>query len=312
MKPDLIQNRLLPTYVLITAARNEENLIEKTIKSVIHQTILPLRWVIVDDGSKDSTSEIVSRYLGHHPWIELVRLPERPNRSFAGKVQAFNVGYERIRNLGYDIVGNLDADVSFEPDYLEFLLRKFEADCELGVAGTVFVEDGYSSERQSFEGFHHVAGGCQLFRKQCFEQIGGFVRNDAGGVDWIAVTTARMMGWKTRSFRAKSFFHHRHLGTAERSVLAATFSYGVKDYYLGGHPIWELFRILYRMSRKPYLVGGIALGSGYGWAMLRRIKRPVSSELMRFHRREQMRKLKAILRAAAMFRPIDSFTVLQD
>ena len=111
----------------------------------------------------------------------------------------------------------------------------------------------------------------------------------------MAVTTARMMGWRTKSFREKSFFHYRHLGTAERSVLSSLFSYGEKDYYLGGHPVWELFRIVYRVTKQPYIIGGLALGAGYCWACLRRTPRPVSPELMAFHRREQMAKLKAIL-----------------
>lgn len=304
------QTHRLPPYVLITAAHNEQELISKTIESVIHQTVLPLRWVIVDDGSTDRTSEVVRPYLAGHPWMEMVNLPPRRARHFAGKVRAFNAGYERVQGLCYEVVGNLDADISFEADYLEFLLGKFRENDELGVAGTVFREHGYSSERHSFEGPNHVPGGCQLFRKPCFEQIGGFQPNKGGGVDWIAVTTARMMGWTTRSFREKAFFHHRHLGMAERSVLAAAFSYGEKDYYLGGHPVWELFRVTYRSSQRPYLAAGLALGLGYAWAMLRRIEKPVSSELMAFHRKEQMHKLGAILKSALTFKPLDSFTVL--
>jgi len=299
-------------YVLITPARNEEELIGKTIESVIHQTVLPLKWMIVDDGSTDRTADIVGRYLGHYPWIELVRRPQRRDRTFASKVHAFNAGYERVIGLPYKILGNVDADISFENDYLEFVLSKFSLDTALGVAGTVFKEDGYSSECHSFEGRNHVAGGCQLFRKRCFDEIRGFVPNKAGGVDWIAVTTARMMGWKTRSFREKSFFHHRHLGTAERSVIASYFSYGEKDYYLGGHPIWEVFRVGYRLTHRPYVFAGLALGAGYCWALLRRMRRPVSRELMAFHRKEQIAKLKAILKSVLSFNTVDNFEVLPD
>ncbi|MFN0171054.1 MAG: glycosyltransferase family 2 protein [Bryobacteraceae bacterium] len=299
-------------YVLITPARNEGRLLEMTIESVIHQTVLPLKWVIVDDGSTDNTGDIVRRYLRQHPWMELVQMPLRRHRSFAGKVTAFNAGYERVKGLRYEILGNLDADICFDTDYIEFLLKKFEVDCELGVAGTVFREEGYSSEKDSFEGCNHVAGGCQLFRGRCFEQVGGFIPNEAGGVDWIAVTTARMMGWKTRSFREKWFLHKRHLGMAERNAVTASFVYGTKDYYLGGHPVWEMLRVTYRLTKRPYFVGGLALALGYGWAMVRRIRRPISNELMMFHRREQMRKLSAVLRAVITFRRIDSFNTLTD
>ncbi len=297
-------------YILITPAHNEEAFIEKTIQSVISQTVLPVRWVIVNDGSTDGTARIVERYLPRYEWIELVDRPARPERSFAAKVHSFNAGYERVRSIDHQVVGNLDADISFDADFLEFLLDRFKEDPGLGVAGTVFREHGYSSETDSFEGQHHVSGQCQLFRRECFEAIGGYVPHKAGGIDWIAVTTARMMGWSTRSFREKWFFHHRSLGTAERGRLRSAFSYGEKDYYLGGHPLWELFRTAYRMSRRPYGLGGLAVGAGYLWASIRRTSRPVSPELMRFHRAEQMRKLRAILRSALTFKRVDSFRVL--
>jgi glycosyltransferase involved in cell wall biosynthesis len=266
--------------------------------------------VIVNDGSTDATSSIVHPYLADHQWIELVDLPVRKERNFAAKVYAFNAGQEKVKDVDYQIIGNLDADVSLDEDHFEFLLNEFEKNPRLGVAGTVFEEHGgYSSETDSFEGRNHVSGQCQIFRRSCFEEIGGYRANKAGGIDWMAVTTARMMGWTTRSFREKSFFHHRTMGTAERGRLASSFSYGEKDYYLGGHPIWQLFRVAYRMTKRPYLLDGIALGSGYLWALLRQTKRPVSDELMRFHRKEQMQKLKTIIKSLVTFRHIDSFEV---
>jgi glycosyltransferase involved in cell wall biosynthesis len=298
-------------YVLITPARNEGPFIEKTLSSMVTQTVLPERWVIVDDGSTDNTAEIVAQFAERTSWIELLRREQRVDRSFAGKVYAFTAGLERVRSIDYEIIGNLDADLSFDGDYLEFLIRKFVEDPRLGVAGTPFTENsGYDSTKDSFEGENHVAGGCQLFRRRCFEEIGGFVPNRVGGVDWVAVTTARMKGWKTRSFPEKRFHHYRPLGTAERNVVGSLFSYGQKDYYLGGSPTWELFRVMYRMLKPPILVGGLALLAGYCWAGLRRVKRPVSRELMHFHRHEQMQKLAAIFSAVLRFKKVDSFRVI--
>src|SRR5262249_10630055 len=156
-----------------------------------------------------------------------------------------------------------------------------------------------------------VAGPCQLFRRKCFQEIGGYVPNPMGGLDWIAVMTARMRGWKTRSFSEKRFHHYRKLGTAEKGPVRALFSYGQKDYCLGGSPVWQLFRVAYRTAKKPVLLGGVALLTGYVWAALRRAKRVVSPELMRFHRQEQMKKLKAILRAFLRFEKADQFRLLQ-
>jgi glycosyltransferase involved in cell wall biosynthesis len=314
MRDESVEKRpALPKYVLVTPSRNEASFIEKTLESVVRQTVLPAKWVIVNDGSTDETGVVAAKYAGKYPWIEVVNLPVRQERNFAAKVNAFNAGQERVKDLDYELIGNLDSDVSLEEDHFEFLLLKFKDDARLGVAGTVFKEEsGYNSETDSSEGQLHVSGQCQLFRRQCFQEIGGYFANKAGGIDWIAVTTARMKGWKTRSFREKSFFHHRHLGTAERSVFAAAFSYGEKDYYLGGHPIWELFRVGFRMLKRPYFVEGFALGLGYGWAAVRRLRRPISKELMAFHRREQMRKLKAIFRSISTLKPIDKFQLLSE
>jgi glycosyltransferase involved in cell wall biosynthesis len=297
-------------YVLITPARNEAAFIDETIQSVIRQTILPSRWVIVNDGSTDATSSIVRPYLANHPWMVLVDLPVRKERHFAAKVNAFNAGQERVRGLPYEVICNLDADVSLDPDHFEFLLNEIRKDARLGVAGTTFKEEGgYDSGTDSFEGRNHVSGQCQVFRRECFEEIGGYRPNKAGGIDWMAVTTARMMGWTTRSFREKPFFHHRSLGTAERGRIASSFSYGEKDYYLGGHPVWQLFRVVWRMTKKPYVIDGMAVGLGYIWAFVRREKRPVSPELMRFHRREQMHKLASILKSLVRMKRVDSFAV---
>jgi glycosyltransferase involved in cell wall biosynthesis len=309
----MVRISTLPAYVLVTPSRNEEAYIGKTIESIIHQTVRPAKWVIVNDGSTDSTGAIAEGYAAEHDWIEVVNRPVRKERNFAAKVHAFNAGQERLKDINYEIIGNLDSDVLLDKDHFEFLLGKFRDEPRLGVAGTVFREEGgYNSATDSFEGQNYVSGQCQVFRRECFEEIGGYFANKAGGIDWIAVETARMKGWKTRSFREKSFFHHRPLGTADRGVLAASFSYGQKDYFLGGHPLWELFRVSYRMTKRPYLADGLALGLGYGLAAVRRLKRPVSKELMAFHRREQMRKLKAIVKRVLTFKPIDKFTLLSE
>jgi len=295
-------------YILITPARNEGRFIAKALESVIAQTLLPERWVIVDDGSTDKTVEVVERYTARYPWIELVRRPQHVDRSFAGKVHAFNAGLARVQALHFEVIGNLDADLSFDRDYLEFLIQKFSDDPRLGVAGTPFTEDGgYDTARHSFEGENYVAGGCQLFRRKCFEQIGGYVPNRAGGVDWIAVMSARMKGWKVQSFPEKRFHHYRTLGTARRGTFGANFDYGERAYYLGGSPIWHIFRVAYRLPRKP--IGSIALLFGYCWAALRRIQRPVSREMIRFHRREQMKRLGAIFTTLLKFKKVDSFRV---
>jgi len=282
-------------YVLITPARNEAAYVELTIQSVIGQTILPKRWIIVSDGSTDETDAIVEKYLPRYPWLVLVRLPQRNERSFAAKVNAFNAGYALVEDLEFDVIGNIDGDVSFGPDYFDYLLGKFASMPKLGVAGTHYVEGDFHSFKDSYINVHHVNGQCQLFRRECFVDIGGYVPIKGGGIDWVAVTTARMKGWTTMSFSERVFNHHRKMGTAGTSELGARFHYGKKDYFLGGHPLWQLFRGTFQMAKRPYVVGGLALLGGYLWCWVRGIERPVSAQLMSFHRGEQMARVKQLL-----------------
>lgn len=295
-------------YVLISSARNEQAFITKTLESVVAQTRLPERWVIVDDGSTDETGEVVARYAEKYSWITLIRNPRREGRNFASKANNVNGALAQIQNLDFEVLGNLDGDTSFGPDYMEFLMRKFAADPKLGVAGTPFTQDGgYDSTRDSFEGENYVAGPIQLFRRKCWNETGGYIANPGGGVDWIAVVTARMKGWTVKSFADKRYHHHRSMGTAGKTDVAALFSYGKKDYWLGNSPVWQLFRVTYRLAKKPYVAGGCALFSGYCWAALLRMKRPISPELMRFHRGEQRKKLKAIFISLLRFKSPDNF-----
>lgn len=284
------------SYVLITPARNEAAVIELTLRAVVAQTLKPIKWVIVSDGSTDGTDEIVARYLAENAWIELIRLPEHRERSFAAKAVVVSAGYERVRELAFDVVGNLDADITFATDYFEILMAKFEADPLLGVAGTHYVEGDFHSYTDSYMNIEHVNGGCQMFRRAAFEAVGGYRPIRGGGIDWVAVTTARMLDWKTRSFADRVFHHHRKIGTAEANNLVSRFRYGKKDYFLGGHPLWQLARGTFQLAKPPYVIGGAALMAGYLWCWITRHERVVSPELLRFHRSEQMARLRRLLR----------------
>lgn len=279
-------------YVIVSPAKNEARFIEKTLESVVAQTALPLKWVVVSDGSTDGTDEIVGKYAARHSFIELVRLPERAERHFAGKVNAFNAGFERVKSMPYKVVASLDSDISFEPDYFEFLLQKLATDPGLGLVGTPFQELNGQVYDYRFVSVEHVSGACQVFRRECFEAIGGYVPVKGGSIDHIAVLTARMKGWKTRTYTEKVCLHHREMGTAQRGMVRSKFKLGVKDYAVGNHPLWEVFRTAYQMTRSPRCIGGLALGAGYFWAGLKRMERPVPKELVSFHRKEQIQRLK--------------------
>jgi poly-beta-1,6-N-acetyl-D-glucosamine synthase len=256
--------------------------------------------VIVSDGSTDETDDIVGKYVAEYPWIELVRMPDRRERNFAGKVHAFNAGYAKVRQLDYEVIGNLDADISFDEGYFSLLLLKMSENPELGLVGTPFKDGPNAIYDYRFVSIEHVSGACQLFRRECFEQIGGYVPVKGGCIDHIAVISARMKGWKTRTFTDKVSLHHRQMGTAQDGLLTAKFRNGRKDYVIGNHPVWELCRVAYQITKKPLVLGGVMLISGYVWAMIRRVPRPVSTELVTFYRREQMGRLRKFFKGNRM------------
>ena len=280
-------------YVLITPARNEAEFIDLTIRSVVAQTLRPLKWVIVSDGSTDQTDEIVMSYSEAHPWIQLLRMPERRQRHFAGKANAVNVGRAQLAGLQYDVIGNLDADVSFDSEYFSFLMDQFARKPKLGCAGTAFREKGMSYNYE-FVGAEHVSGMCQMFRRECFEQIGGYAAIESGGIDLIAVLSARAKGWETQTFTEKAFEHHRIQGGALHGGLRERVRTGRKDYLLGNHPLWELMRSVYQMGRKPYIIGGLLLLGSYSWNLIRGVKRTIPRELMLLRRDDQMKRLTRI------------------
>lgn len=286
-------------FVLITAARNEEGFIGATIAAVTAQTVRPQRWIIVSDGSTDRTDEIVRSAAREHPWIELLRMPVHGERQFAAKAHCFNAGYVRLLRDDFDYLGNLDADITFAPDYFAFLFARFAAQPYLGVAGTPFVDDHANPGRHTYAHglahHEHVSGACQIFRRACFEAVGGYVPVPGGAIDWIAVTTARMKGWQTRTFTEKVCLHHRPIGTGNHRSWLVPFHYGRKAYYVGGHPLWALLRGGYQMRSRPWIVGGLMFQLGFCWAFLIRTPRVVSPELMAFHRREQWVRLRALL-----------------
>ena len=280
------------SYVVISPARNEAKFIELTLKSVSAQTVLPLKWIVVSDGSTDGTDEIVREYARNYSFIELLRMPERRERDFAGKVHAFRAGYERIKHLDFKVLVSLDADISFEADYFEFLLGKLAENPALGLVGTPFQELSGRVYDYRFVSIEHVSGACQVFRRECFEAIGGYVPIKGGSIDHVAVISARMHGWQTRTFPEKVCIHHREIGSAQHGVLKSRFKVGVKDYQIGNHPLWEIFRMAYQITHSPRILGGLALGAGYTWAAVRRMERPVPRQLVEFHRKEQLERLR--------------------
>jgi len=279
-------------YVLITTAKNEEKYIENTINSVLSQTLLPQKWIIVSDGSIDRTDEIVRSYEVTHDFIKCVRRDESiSNHDFASKVKAFQLGYRELNGITYDFIGNLDGDVSFNPLYYETILNRFQKKTGLGIAGGFIYEErnGIFLSRPSND-VGYVSGSVQLFRRKCFEMINGYVPIKAGGEDTVAVVMSHMKGWKVESFPDIKVFHHKK-ATSARGVFRESFRDGVMWYALGSHPIYEIVKTFYKMNKKPYLLGAVVRLMGFVWSYCSKKERSVTREFIEYLRREQIESI---------------------
>lgn len=278
-------------YIIITPAKNEEKFIEKTMQSVISQKVLPMRWVIVDDGSTDRTADIVKNYLKEYTFIQLVQREQNIERNFGNKVYAIRRGFEEVKDLDYEFYCNLDADVSFEPDYFEFLLKKFNDNPKLGVCGgKVYDLINGKFIPQKYEN-HSVAGPIQFFRRECYESFGGYPISEIGFIDGFAEISARFNGWETQTFTDKIVYHHRPMGTFRGNSLKRHFQSGQIEYLFGYYYPYHILRNLPRIFIKPYFVGYITILLGYLKSLLSKKKRFVSKSLMRYIHKEQKQRI---------------------
>jgi biofilm PGA synthesis N-glycosyltransferase PgaC len=282
-------------FVIITPAHNEEALIVHTAEAMIAQAVRPMRWVIVNDASTDRTRELVEGFAREHSFIEVVNLERAAGRHFGNKVRAFNAGLERVQGFDYEFVGNLDADMSLAPDYFQKLLAQFEANPKLGIGGGMVhttINGQFVSQEVALDS---VAGAVQLFRRKCFEQIGGYRALPLGGIDAAAEIAARMHGWMTRTFPELPAREHRFTGSATASPLKSRLKEGKRLYSLGYSPLFFLVRCLYRFRERPLLLGSLVAYWGYVLSALGRTPIAVTPEMVRFLRAEQHGKLKRLL-----------------
>lgn len=278
-------------YVLMTAAYNEEAFIERTLNSVVSQTLLPCRWVIVSDGSSDRTDEIVESYARQHDFIRFLRVTRPPGRNFGSKVLALQRGSELLDGATFDFIGNIDADISLGCEYFENLIRHFRPHPRLGLAaGFIYEEEAGEFRSRSANRVHSIPHAAQLLRRECYEGIGGYTAFEYGGEDWYAQTCAKMNGWDVEAIPALSIFHHRHTG-AGTDLLKARFRLGRLEYSIGSDPLFEILKCLQRLPESPFILGSIARIAGFSWSYACRDRRPVSEKFMAFLRSEQRSKL---------------------
>jgi glycosyltransferase involved in cell wall biosynthesis len=283
------------SYALITPAKNEEQGIEKTIVSVIEQRLRPRKWIIVDDGSTDTTAAIVRRYAGEQDWIHLVSMPRKQARTFAGKVHAFNAGRSALQGESFDLIGNLDADMLLASSYYANIVAEFERDSSLGLAGgVIYVPIGgkYLTQDRAWDS---VGGAVQLFRRECFEQIGGYLPIESGGIDAAAEIMSRMHGWTVRKVAGNPAYEQRRTGYAHGRPWKAAYKEGVHYHRLGYNTLFYGLRCLYRLGDPPFVLGSVLGLAGFMRAKLRGDAVCVPAEVVAYLHAEQMGKIRQVI-----------------
>ncbi len=281
-------------YALVTAAYNEVKFIETTIRSVIAQTIRPMKWVIVSDGSDDGTDDVVRLYAEQYPFIELISITEQHSRNFTAQVFAINRGFKRLEGCDYDFIGNLDADISLEPNYYETLLERFSGNDQLGLAGGCICEKAHGTfRRRPSNSRSSVPHAVQLFRKSCFQEVGLYVPLKYGGPDWLAEVRARQRGWIVSTFFDLSVYHHRPTAGAE-GILRGRLRQGRMDYYFGTLLLFEAAKCARRLREAPILLGAFVRFYGFVSSWILRAPQPLPDEFICHLRREQRSRLAAL------------------
>lgn len=277
-------------YYIISPVRNEEKNIRDTIEAVISQTIRPLQWIIVNDGSTDATEMIIREYMAKHNWMSIINVSDRGYYDLmtGGEIKAFYKGYEQIKNEDYDFLAKVDGDVSFESTYFEFLLHKFHADDKLGLAsGSVYYknENGLTYEK-TYQ--YHVRGAARVYRKQCWDNMGGTIDNL--GWDAIDVYKARMLGWKTQSFKDLKIVHLTETWT-KGGLVHGRMRSGRMEYLIGSHPLFFLLKVFREVFQNPFKFASYAYIWGYLKSVITNEPRVVDKKLMKYIRKEQLSRL---------------------
>lgn len=280
------------SYVLISPCRNEAEYMRRTLDSVVAQTVQPSLWIIVDDGSTDATPDILADYSRTHNWIRVVQKPDRGHRAVGpGVIEAFYAGYDTINPADYAYSCKMDLDLDVPPRYFETLIERMEANPRIGTcSGKPYIRRGdiLVSERRGDE---MSVGMIKFYRRECFEQIGGYVR----AVMWDAIDChkARQLGWIAVSWDIPDlrFEHLRPMGSSQAGIHTGRRRHGFGQYYMGSDPFYYAATCLFRMTEPPYVTGGLSMMQGYLGAWLKRVPQQDDAALRRFIRRYQRRAL---------------------
>ena len=279
-----------PRYCIISPGRDEAEFMQRTLDSVTSQTVPPDLWVIVDDGSKDRTPEILADYARRFPFIRVVRREDRGRRAMgSGVIEAFDAGLASINLSEFDFVCKLDLDLVMPPKYFEIILARMVSEPRLGTcSGKPYFVDSKTGVLVSEGcGDETSIGAAKFYRRECFLEIGGFVREVMW--DGIDCHRCRMLGWIACSWDEPDlrFIHLRPMGSSDAGILRGRRRHGSGQYVMGTGFLYMISSAVFRMARTPKVVGGLAMMWGYVSSFLTRKRRLPDPEFRRFLRRYQ-------------------------
>ena len=253
-----------PTYLLISPCRDEAQYMRQTLDTVVAQSVLPTRWIIVDDGSTDATPQILAEYAAKHSWITVVTRHNRGHRAVGpGVIDAFYAGYQTITPTDFDYVCKLDLDLRLPPRYFEILVQRMQANPRIATcSGKAYVEQGGRLVNEG-HGDETSLGMTKFYRVSAFAAMGGFVREVMW--DGIDCHRCRMLGliacsWDEPDLR---FVHLRPMGSSQQSIYTGRMRHGFGQYFMGTGFLYILASAIKKIPEKPYVLGAGAML--WGW-----------------------------------------------
>lgn len=282
------------SYLLVSPCRNEADYMKLTLDSVVSQTVQPDLWVIVDDGSTDETPSILQDYASRYPFIQIVTRENRGHRSVGpGVIEAFYYGYDQVDVSQFDFVCKFDLDLDLPPKYFEILIQRMNDNPRIGTcSGKAYFRDKKTGVLISEKcGDEMSVGMTKFYRRSCFEEIGGFVRQVMW--DGIDCHKCRQLGWIAVSWDEPdlNFIHLRPMGSSQQGIFTGRMRHGFGQYFMGTGLIYMTASSVFRMIHPPYIVGGVAMLWGYLKSMFQRKARFDDIALVKFIKSYQMQCL---------------------